>query len=235
MTINEIKDLTKYLKEEEVDEIKEEIRSKETVLKSGNLEEDELIQVLNTLFAILVIEKTLESQIEEVEEIRSDLELELTESYKIYDAYISKSKAEKKEKKKRRWLLDLLCISDRIHSKKEGIGRANKTLNEMQNEINKLKQQKSNENLKNVVDKKNEVERDNFFDLPNKQIDPRMYCDTCRYEANIPPREHHHHHEHAHEHERPRENFREELNTMETKVGVERDARAKNSDITLKR
>ena len=73
MTINEIKELTRFLTEEEVNKIKEEIKNKEEILKGGNLDEEEMIQVLNTLFAIMVIEKTLESEIEGVEEIKEQL------------------------------------------------------------------------------------------------------------------------------------------------------------------
>ena len=78
MTISEIKNLTKFLTDNDIQKIKEEIKSKETVLKSGNLEEEEIIQVLNTLFSILVIEKTLELEIEDIEEIRDELQDELS-------------------------------------------------------------------------------------------------------------------------------------------------------------
>ena len=64
MSINEIKDLAKYLSDEEVEKIKKEIKDKENTLKGGSLDEEEMIQVLNTLFAVLVIEKALESEIE---------------------------------------------------------------------------------------------------------------------------------------------------------------------------
>ena len=69
MTINEIKGLTKFLNDDDVENIKKQIKDKEVVLKSGKLDEEEMVQVLNSLFSILVIEKTLESQIEDVEEI----------------------------------------------------------------------------------------------------------------------------------------------------------------------
>ena len=59
MTIKEIKDLTKFLTDKELEKIKEEIKSKESILKTQDVEEEEMGQVLNTLFAILVIEKTL--------------------------------------------------------------------------------------------------------------------------------------------------------------------------------
>ena len=50
MTISEIKDLAKHLSEEEVEKIKEEIKSKENILKGGKLDEEEMVQVLNTLY-----------------------------------------------------------------------------------------------------------------------------------------------------------------------------------------
>ena len=54
MTIKEIKDLTKFLTDEDVDKIKNEIKSKESVLKSQDMDEKEMTQVLNTLFAIYI-------------------------------------------------------------------------------------------------------------------------------------------------------------------------------------
>ena len=118
MTISEIKNLTKFLTDEEAEKIKQEIKDKENVLKIQNMDEEEIGQVLNTLFAILVIEKTLELEIEGVEEIRADLEKELLEAYEIYDAYMIKYKKEEKKKKKN-WLLNFLLLSDKVHSKKE--------------------------------------------------------------------------------------------------------------------
>lgn len=153
MTITEIKNLTKYLSEKDVNDIKEEIKSKETIIKSGNLGEEETMTVLNTLFAILVIEKALESEIEEVEGIRSELEEQLLEAYKIYDAYIERSKKDKKEKKKRRWLLHLLGLSEDIKNKKKDIGSSSKALNEMKEEVDKLKREKSDDRLKNTMKK----------------------------------------------------------------------------------
>ena len=177
MTINEIKDLTKFLSEEEVEEIKKEIKSKEDVLKSGSLDEEEMIQVLNTFFAILVIEKALESEIEGVEEIRDDLEQELLEAYETYDSYMARYKKEDKKKKKR-WLLDFLGLSENIRSKKDGISSTNKTISKLQNELNTLKQQRNADNLKQVAEK-NDMNRFNEF------------CD-CPHKCEHP----HHHHEH---------------------------------------
>ena len=118
MTISEIKELTRFLSEEEIKKIKDEIKSKEDVLKNGNLDEEEMVQVLNTLFAVLVIEKTLESEIEGVEEIRDELEKELLECYNVYDSYMAKYRAQDKKKKKR-WLLDFLVLSEDIRNKKK--------------------------------------------------------------------------------------------------------------------
>ena len=152
MTINEIKGLTKFLNDDDVENIKKQIKDKEVVLKSGKLDEEEMVQVLNSLFAILVIEKTLESQIEDVEEIRDQLENELLEAYEVYDSYMIKYKKEEKKKKKS-WLLQFLSLSDAIHDKKEKIGGANKAIKEMKNELDGIKQQKSDKNLNDVVHK----------------------------------------------------------------------------------
>ena len=173
MTIKEIKDLTKFLTDEDVDKIKNEIKSKEGVLKSQDMDEKEMTQVLNTLFAILVIEKSLETEIEGIEEIREELEKELMESYEIYDAHMAKYKNEEKKKKKKRWLLDFLLISDRVHSKKEGIGASNKMIASLQKELNTLKQQKSNENLKNAINDRDGDLYKEFCDIPGRCNDPR--------------------------------------------------------------
>ena len=149
MTISEIKNLTRFLSSEDVENIKNEIKSKEAILKTDNMDEEEMTQALNTLFAILVIEKTLESEIEDIEQIRAELEQELLESYEIYDAYMIKYKKEEKKKKKR-WLVDFLFLSDRINSKKEGISASQKTIAGLKNELNTLRQQTNNDNLKNA-------------------------------------------------------------------------------------
>lgn len=174
MTINEIKGLTKYLSEEDVEKIKEEIKSKEDILKEGSLEEEELIQVLNTLFAILVIEKTLETDLEDVEEIRDELETELLESYQIYDSYMSEYQRDKKKKKKG-WLSKFLFLSEGIHAKKEALGGANSTIGKLKDEINELKQQKSKSNLKNVVDGKHRHAFESFCDCPKKHNHPHEH------------------------------------------------------------
>ncbi len=154
MTINEIKGLTKFLDNEDVENIKKQIKDKEEILKSGKLDEEEMVQVLNSLFAILVIEKTLESQIEGVEEIRDQLESELLEAYEVYDSYMVKYKKEEKKKKKG-WLLRFLSLSDIIHDKKESIGGANKAITEMKKDLKNLKEKRSDDNLKNVANKCN--------------------------------------------------------------------------------
>lgn len=150
MTIGEIKNLTKFLNDDDVEKIKEEIKSKETILKSDNMDEEEMTQVLNTLFAIMVIEKALESEIDGIEEIRAELEAELMESYQIYDAHMLKYKKEEKKKKKS-WLINFLFLSDRIGAQKKGIGASDKTIENLKKELNQLKQQSSNENLKEVA------------------------------------------------------------------------------------
>ena len=203
MTVTEIKNLTKYLTDEEVEDIKKEIKSKETILKSGNLDEEELGQVLNTLFAILVIEKTLEQQVEEIEDIRAELEQELLEAYQTYDSYIERSKADEKKKKKRRWLLDLLGISENIRDRKNGIGMANSSISALQNELNTLKQQRSADNLKKVMRRENMDRRRDFCDCVEKR-EPRNhckeYCENINRGYNPPKVERHHKHEHKHEH-----------------------------------
>jgi len=175
MTLNEIKDLTRFLSEEEVEKIKKEIKSKEDILKSGSLDEEEMIQVLNTFFAILVIEKTLEKEIEGVEEIRGELEEELLEAYNFYDSYMEKTKKDEKKKKKRN-LLNFLFLSDHIHSRKEGIGMSNKTINRLQNELNQLKAQTSDQNLKSVVNNRRDRSRfDKFCDTPHNCKHPHHH------------------------------------------------------------
>lgn len=177
MTISEIKKLTKYLTDEEVDKIKNEIKSKESVLKSENLDEEEMIQVLNTLFAILVIERTLETEIEDIDDIRDELEKELLESYEIYDTYMAKYKKEEKKQKKN-WLLNFLFLSDKIHSNKENLGISQKELAALKNELNNLRQQKSNENLAKVVKDKNGKVFGNFCDYPRKCNNPQHHHDS---------------------------------------------------------
>ena len=151
MTIKEIKNLTKFLTDEELDKIKEEIKSKETILKKQDVEEGEMGQVLNTLFAILVIEKTLENEIEGVEEIRAELEQELLEAYEIYDNHMAKYKKEEKKKKKKNWLLDFLFMSEEMQNRKDAIGASKKEVAALQKELGRLKQLKSDQNLRNVM------------------------------------------------------------------------------------
>lgn len=172
MTIDEIKGLTRFLSEEEVEQIKKQIKNKEDILKSGNLEEEEMIQVLNTLFAVLVIEKTLESEIEGVEEIRDELEQELLECYEVYDSYMIKYKKEEKKNKKN-WLLHFLGLSEDISSKRKNISATTATINKLQGELNTLKQQRSNENLSNVVSKQDKSVYDSFCDCPGNHRHPR--------------------------------------------------------------
>jgi len=207
MTISEIKDLTRFLSEEEVEKIKQEIKSKEQILKSGNIDEEEMIEVLNTLFAILVIEKTLESEIEDVEEIRDELEAELLESYNIYDAFMARVKKEDKKKKKR-WLLNFLFLSDDIRNKKDMIGASNKTIDKLQKELNNLRKQKSDENLKSVV---------------NDRDDSLNKFRECPHECKNPK----HHHNHEGIRERLREKQGRDMHrhnpTHEPKKDVERN------------
>ena len=151
MTIKEIKNLTKFLTDKELEKIKEEIKSKETILKKQDVEEEEMGQVLNTLFAILVIEKTLENEIEGIEEIRAELEQELLEAYEIYDNHMAKYKKEEKKKKKKNWLLDFLFMSEEMQNRKDAIGASKKEVAALQKELGRLKQLKSDQNLKNVM------------------------------------------------------------------------------------
>ena len=179
MTVTEIKNLTKYLTDEDIEDIKKEIKNKENILKQGNLDEEELGKVLNTLFSVLVIEKTLEQQIDEIEDIRTELEQELLEAYQTYDSYIERSKADAKRKKKRRWLLDLLSISDNIRDRKAGIGMANKSIAALQKELNNLRQQREPNRLRDIMYEGNKRERDNFFkDLVKSSI-PQTQCPEC--------------------------------------------------------
>lgn len=156
MTINEIKELAQKLKDADVEKIKAEIKSKESILKNNDLDEEELGEVLNTLFSILVIEQAFEDEVEGIEDMRAELEQELMESYEKYDKHMAKYKKEKKEekKKKRRWLLDFFALSEDIRNKKETLGDSKKLISKMQNQINELKQQSSNENLEKACDHK---------------------------------------------------------------------------------
>lgn len=167
MTIKEIKDLTKFLTDEEVDKIKEEIKNKETTLKTENMEEEEMTKILNTLFAILVIEKTLENEIEDIENVRGELEQELLESYEMYDAHMALFKKREKKKKKR-WLLDFLFIGDKISKQRKGIESANKTIARLSKELDNARSQKSNENLRNVIRDRRGPHFDHFCLFPEK-------------------------------------------------------------------
>lgn len=178
MSISEIKELTKYLTEEEVEKIKQEIKDKETTLKGGNLDEEEMVQVLNTLFAVLVIEKALESEMEGIEEIRDELEAELMECYEVYDTYMAKFRKEDKKKKKKNWLLAFLGLSENIAKKKQDIGASNKALSNMQKELNALKQQKSNEYLKDVIENREKGSVEKYSECVHGCKHPRDFCPT---------------------------------------------------------
>lgn len=190
MTISEIKDLAKLLNEEEVDKIKEEIRSKENILKGGNLDEGEMTEVLNTLFSILVIEKALETEIEGIEEMRADLEEELREAYEIYDTYMVEHKKQSKKKKKR-WLLDFLFLSDKINNRRTAIGNTDKRINALKSELNQLKEQRSDENLRKVCNDPRH-HHDQFCDI-SKKGDNRLARDlNGNGIPDIYERRHHH-------------------------------------------
>lgn len=193
MTISEIKNLTKFLTDEDVEKIKEEIKSKEKILKAGNLEEEELGNVLNSLFAILVIEKTLESQIDDVEEIRKELEDELLLAYQTYDEYILKYKKEDKKKKKH-WLLNFLAFSDLIHDKKTTLGKADKSIEQMKTELEGLQKQKADSNLRKVVNREGDS-YDTFRQYHDKNcpVAKAIANEARRYNQ---PHPHHHHHHH---------------------------------------
>lgn len=173
MTVSEIKGLVRFLSEEDVEQIKQQIKDKEDILKGGNLDEEEMIQVLNTLFAVLVIEKTLELEIEDVEEIRAELEQELLECYEIYDSYMEKYKKQDKKNKKK-WLLHFLGLSEDMSNKRKNIADSNKTINQLQKELNSLQQQRSNENLTNVAAKDHKA-FNSFCDCLDKQKHPRRH------------------------------------------------------------
>ena len=200
MSISEIKELTKYLTEEEVEKIKQEIKDKESTLKGGNLDEQEMIQVLNTLFAVLVIEKALQSEMEGIEEIKDELQAELLECYEVYDTYMAKFRNQDKKKKKKRWLLSFFGLSEDISKRKNDIGASNKAINNIQRELNSLKQQKSNDNLRDVVSKRNPNSVRDFCDSIRGRIDPRDMCPQCiddrRNDKKGPGKNHHRHHHH---------------------------------------
>ena len=162
MTIKEIKDLTKFLTDKELEKIKEEIKSKESILKTQDVEEEEMGQVLNTLFAILVIEKTLENEIEGIEDIRAELEQELLEAYEIYDNHMARYKKEDKKKKKKNWLLDFLFMSEEMKNRKDAVGASKKEVAALQKELSKLRQMKSDENLKNIMHDRHGHDFDEF-------------------------------------------------------------------------
>ncbi len=184
MSINEIKDLTKFLSPEEIDKIKLEMKSKEDILKSGNLEEEEMTLVLNTLFAILVIEKALESEIEGVEEIRGELEQELLEAYNVYDTFMFKYQKEEKKKKKN-WFLDLLGINRLIRDKKNTIDKSNQTIDRLKEELSNLKQKRSNENLAQVANKTDVGKFKEFCDYPKEYKDHRKQYQDNQLNAKM--------------------------------------------------
>lgn len=210
MTISEIKSLTKFLTDEDVEKIKEEIKSKEKILKSGNLEEEELGNVLNSLFAILVIEKTLESQIDDVEEIRKELEDELLLAYQTYDEYILRYKKDEKKKKKH-WLLNFLAFSDLIHDKKTTIGKADKSLAQMKSELEGLQKQKSDNNLRKVVNKEGDS-YESFKDYHDKN------CPVAQALAAEAHRRGHRGYNHGHNHY---DGYDRKRNVNVVKTGIE--------------
>ena len=169
MTIDDIKKLTKFLNDEDIEEIKKQIKSKEKILKEGKLEEEEMNKVLNTLFSILVLEKSLESEIEDIDELRKEIEEELMEAYQIYDSYMAKCKAEDKKKKKK-WLLDFLRMSERIHSKKDALLASKKEIERLKKELDDARSQRRDERLRNVCN--NEREREKFCKYPRQCKNP---------------------------------------------------------------
>ena len=195
MTVKEIKNLAKFLTEEELDKIKKEIKSKEDILKKEDIEEEELGRVLNTLFSILVIEKTLENEIEGIEEMRDELERELLESYQIYDEHMAKYKKADKKKKKRNWLLDFLFLGDRVGAQKEGIGAANKKIDALRKELDHVKRQTSDANLEKVMGDLKGHEHNMFCDCPEKI----NQCDICG-NGREPMRNHRDHDGRHHDH-----------------------------------
>lgn len=204
MTVSEIKDLAKKLKEEDVEKIKEEIKNKENILKVNTLDEEELMEVLNTLFSILVIEKALEDEIEGIEEIREELQNELMEAYQQYDDYMARYKKEDKKKKKRRWLLDLFMLSEDIKNKKNNLGESNKLINKMQNQINELRKQTSDDNVKEVCKHENRRARDNM--IKSRDRGGEVHHECCREKEDL----HRGHGRRRHDRDNRREGRREE-------------------------
>ena len=98
---------------------------------------------------------------------------------------VNSKKIEKENKKKRRWLLDLLFLSDNIRFKKENIGSANKTINKLQSELNQLKQQTNNNNLKQVVSKDNIGKFDKFCDCPHECEHPHKHHDRSHIRERV--------------------------------------------------
>ena len=187
MTIKEIKDLTKFLTDKELEKIKDVIKSKVSIFKTLDVEEEEMGQVLNTLFAILVIEKTLENEKEGIEDIRAELEQELLEAYEIYDNHMARYKKEEKKKKKKNWLLDFLFMSEEMKNRKDAVGASKKEVAALQKELSKLRQMKSDENLKNIMHDRHGHDFDEF-------------C-KCWKECDNP----FHNHDHDHDHDRDRD------------------------------
>jgi len=174
MTLNEIKNLTRFLTDDEVENIKQQIKDKEVLLKQEIMDEEELGQVLNTLFAILVIEKSLENEIEGIEDIRKELEEELRLSYEYYDAHIAKYKRDEKKKKKR-WFLDFLFLSDNIRNQKKGIRESDKTIKLLKNELEAMKQMTSDSYLKEALADRSGEKYCKFCDKPHKCDNPHHH------------------------------------------------------------
>ena len=85
-----------------------------------------------------------------------------------------KSQKEEKKKKKKRWLLDFFALSEDIRHKKKDIGASNKLISRMQNQINELKRQSSNEKVKEACDHENHRGRDDW----------KKSCERCNDEFN---------------------------------------------------
>lgn len=169
MTIDEIKGLVKFLTDEDIEEIKNQIKSKEKVLKEGKAEEEEMNKVLNALFAILVLEKTLELEIEDLDDIRQEIEEELLEAYQIYDSYMIKCKTEEKKKKKR-WLLDFLFMSENIHAKKQSLGASKKEIERLKRELDDARYQRRDDRLQDIL--KSKKDREEFCKYPKECKNP---------------------------------------------------------------
>lgn len=171
MTVCEIRNLTKYLNQQIAEEIKSKLQKEEMLLINSDYEEEEKIQILNTLYAILVLEKLLECEQEEIEESRLELEQELIESYEIYNLHKNKRKKEKKKKR----LMELWLLNEKNKNISRIIGGVNKTNNPYIETNVPLEHKQKREKTKEINGKNIETKYDKISNVTNNDYKISQY------------------------------------------------------------